>query len=227
MRIEPTRASLQAAARALYAGDGTLAARLARWRPAICPFELLIAEVPHGATVLDVGCGGGLFLGLLAADGRIHSGLGVDPSVPAISAARAMAERHARRAPHGSALDFRTLGPGETLPAGPFDVVSLVDVLHHVAPRDQLALVRHALERVAPGGRFIYKDMARRPRLAAVANRLHDAVMARQWIHYLPIDAVANAAREAGFTIVVRRDARRFVYAHELLVCVRPQHAVS
>ncbi len=43
---------------------------LQRYRPCICPFESLVPDIQEGSSVLDVGCGCGLFLGLLAALGR-------------------------------------------------------------------------------------------------------------------------------------------------------------
>jgi ribosomal protein L11 methylase PrmA len=58
-----------------------------RYRPYIFPFHLSLYHIPHGASVLDVGCGPGLFLLLLAKLGRIQSGVGFDIDHAAIQAA--------------------------------------------------------------------------------------------------------------------------------------------
>ncbi len=224
MYPDATPASLSAVAESLYHGDGSFRARLARWRTHIAPFERIIAHVPSGASLLDVGCGSGLLLGLLAARRAIASGLGLDPSETAVGCARRMARRLATIVPQGAAaIAFESVPSGGALPARGFDVVTLVDVLHHVRPENQIALVRRAAACVAPGGRLIYKDMARRPLIAAIANRAHDLILSRQWIHYVPIGDVAAALHDAGFTIVARENTRRLVYAHELLVAVRPE----
>jgi 2-polyprenyl-3-methyl-5-hydroxy-6-metoxy-1,4-benzoquinol methylase len=72
--------------------DGPLLFRALQWyRPFICPFEALIVEIPEGAKILDVGCGGGLLLGLVGAAGLRPDGTGFDVSRPAIALAQRMA----------------------------------------------------------------------------------------------------------------------------------------
>lgn len=218
MSVDVDAETIRQAARTLYAGEPGFGGWLSRNRPAICPFERLVAQVPTGASVLDIGCGGGLFLGLLAETGRLRLGVGIDPDARAIERARRMSRRRAYEA----LLRFDTVSPDAALPTGQFDVVAMIDVMHHVAPAAQSAALEAALARVAPGGRFVYKDMARRPIAAAMANRLHDLLLARQWIHYVPIERVANAATAGGLRPRARAAARRFVYVHEWLIAERP-----
>ena len=63
--------------------------------------------------------------------------------------------------------------------------------------------------------------MAERPRWRALANRLHDLVMARQWIHYLPIERVLAVAQAQGLTVVRRQHTACGCYQHELAVLGR------
>jgi 2-polyprenyl-3-methyl-5-hydroxy-6-metoxy-1,4-benzoquinol methylase len=92
-------AEVAAVARSLYPEGPFLMRLMQRWRPYICPFGPLIDQVPADASVLDVGCGGGLFLGLLRAGRRLREGLGFDASRPAIAIAQAMAARGGSDAP--------------------------------------------------------------------------------------------------------------------------------
>ena len=189
------------------------------WRPYICPFECLIRFVPANATVLDIGCGGGLFLGLLAASGpRIASGVGFDVSHAAIATAQQMAQRLARLQPSAAKLSFQQLDVSAPWPAGSFDVVSLIDFMHHVAPPAQRDVLIQAAGHVAPGGVLIYKDMCRRPLWRASANRLHDLLLARQWIHHFPIEDAERSLAETGMSVVHRERLNRLWYGHDLLV---------
>jgi SAM-dependent methyltransferase len=183
-------------------------------RPYICPFGLLVEREPRGARVLDVGCGSGLFLGLLLRAGAIAEGVGFDVDRGAVDAARAMAAR----APNGTRLRFECLPPDAPWPEGPFDVVSMVDVMHHVPVAAQRDVVRKVAERLAPGGLFLYKDMVKRPRWRAWANRLHDLVVARQWIHYLDLEAVVDEGRRCGLHVTHRGRVDRWWYGHEYAV---------
>lgn len=194
--------------------EGIPGSLLQKWRPAICPFDLLIAQVPPQSTVLDVGCGSGLFLGLLAAAGRIRSGLGFDSSAPAIARADCMR----RRLPEPARLAFVHRDAAAAWPDGDFDVVCLIDVMHHVQPAQQRPLIETAIAKLRPGGTLVYKDMVRRPAWRAWMNRLHDLLLARQWIHYAPIDQVASWIRGAGLEIVHEPRCSMLWYGHEILV---------
>jgi 2-polyprenyl-3-methyl-5-hydroxy-6-metoxy-1,4-benzoquinol methylase len=198
--------------------DGIPGSLFQRWRPAICPFDALIEQVPRDSTVLDVGCGSGLFLGLLAGTGRLRSAMGFDSSAAAIGKAQQMQ----RRLPEPGRLSFECRSAAAEWPAGSFDVVSIIDVMHHVPPQHQASVIRIAASRIKPGGVLLYKDMVRRPFWRAAMNRLHDLVLARQWIHYAPIEDVRRWVREAGLVITLEQQHDMLWYGHEMLVARRP-----
>ena len=64
-----------------------------RQRPRICPFEKLLCLIPPNASLLDLGCGSGLFLGLAAELDLISSALGIDRRQQVIATAKEMKRR--------------------------------------------------------------------------------------------------------------------------------------
>jgi len=204
----------------MYPDASILMRLMAEYRPMICPFHQVIRCVPAGSSVLDIGCGNGLLLGLLARDGRLTRGIGFDSSSAAIDTAQRML---LRTQPNQSAPDlkFERLDVGKPWPDGVFDVVLLVDVLHHIRPTEQEQVVRLAARQVASGGRLIYKDMSRRPRWKAVMNRIHDLLLARQWIHYAAVDKVERWVKSEAFDLVESLDLGMLWYQHELRVFLR------
>jgi len=215
-----TPATLATAARALYA-EGPRLLRLKQvHRSRICPLHRIIPLVPPGSSVLDVGCGGGVFLGLLAGAGRLSRGIGFDASHGAIDFARHMAQRLGER---GERLEFHHLVASDPWPVGAFGVVSIIDVMHHVAPVNQRKLLDRAIGHVGPSGRLIYKDIGARPRWRALASRLHDLALARELIHLRPIDDVESWAAEAGLRLTHAEDINQFWYGHELRVFQREE----
>jgi 2-polyprenyl-3-methyl-5-hydroxy-6-metoxy-1,4-benzoquinol methylase len=190
-----------------------LTRRIQRLRPRICPFRRVEAAVPPGARVLDVGCGSGLLLGLLAERGRISTGIGIDANAAAIRAAQGL---------RGLPLTFIQQAAEEPWPAGPFGAIVLNDVLHHVPPAAQRAVVAQAAAALAPGGTLVIKDMAVRPRVMAAMNQLHDLVMARQWIHHVAGATIAAWAQQLGLRVAPVERFHRWWYAHELVVAQRP-----
>ena len=96
-----------------------------------------------GGRVLDIGCGTGFLLERLAERG--FSGVGVDLSPESVEIAQArlhelgVADRLEARA-----------GSAYAPPDGPFDLVTITDVLEHL--EDPRACLRAARDRLAPGG---------------------------------------------------------------------------
>jgi 2-polyprenyl-3-methyl-5-hydroxy-6-metoxy-1,4-benzoquinol methylase len=180
----------------------------------------LIDAVPADATVLDVGCGSGLLLGLLAARRKIRSGYGFDASAEAIRLAAVMKEQLGQA---GTLLTFEHRNVADPWPADDFDLVGLIDVLHHVPPARQHELIRLACARVRKGGVLLYKDMVRRPWWQAWANRMHDLVLAHQWIYYVPVERVRTWVLGCGFREERYLLTRQLWYGHELCVFRRLQ----
>jgi len=195
---------------------------LERWfivnRPRICPFTPLVEAVPTSSRVLDIGCGTGLFLFMLRAERQITGGIGVD-----IEAKHIVAGQDALNALGVDNLQLQCVTDISGWPSEEFDAVTMIDVLHHCSPPAQRAFFESACAHVRKGGYLIYKDMCRSPLWMAWANRLHDLLKARQWIHYVPIESVELWAVNQGFGVVVSERIDMYIYGHELRVFERLQ----
>lgn len=124
--------------------------------------ERIIAAVPQpaGARLLDVGAGSGILVE--QARRRGYKAAGVEPS-------RWLAQRAAER---GLPVEEGTF-PHPALP-GPFDVVTLIDVIEHVA--DPVSLLRSVQRHLAPGGVVAVVT----PDVRALVPRL----LGWRWWHY-------------------------------------------
>jgi 2-polyprenyl-3-methyl-5-hydroxy-6-metoxy-1,4-benzoquinol methylase len=209
---QQTRAVL----RSIYRDAPRLTRELVAWRQLICPYEPITRWVPAGAHVLDFGCGAGALLALMSERRQIPSGIGCDVSSDGITAAKA-----AQRRLSCDVLDFRHIRDFKDIPDDRFDVVVMIDVLHHISPIRQQEAIHAAARRVAPGGRFIYKDMTRYPFWRRWANTTHDLLLSRQLVHYVAPDRVVRWALDDGMTLLHAEDYARFVYGHQLRVFSR------
>jgi 2-polyprenyl-3-methyl-5-hydroxy-6-metoxy-1,4-benzoquinol methylase len=208
-------ASIQRLAAVLYAGAGSTKIRLMQeYRSHICPLHEVIREVPPRSSVLDVGCGHGLLLNLLASLGRIRQGHGFDVAAPAVAVAQEVADK--RGTSSVVAFEHRSIEQG--IPSLGNEVVTVIDVLHHVPDQHKAAFVGALCGVVPKGGRLIVKDMVVRPRWRAAANRIHDLVMARQWVEHVDPDQVEAWAVRCGMHVTRRDRFNTLWYGHWLLV---------
>jgi len=98
----------------------------------------------------------------------------------------------------------------------------LIDVMHHVPVAAQRDVFRKAAQVLKPGARLVYKDIALRPKWRAWANTLHDLILARQWVHYVPMATVLEWGAAEGLVPVCSYGVKRLWYGHEFAVFVRP-----
>jgi 2-polyprenyl-6-hydroxyphenyl methylase/3-demethylubiquinone-9 3-methyltransferase len=119
--------------------------------PRLAYFNPIVGDW-HGKSVLDLGCGGGFMAEASARQGA-HV-IGVDPSAPAIEAAKL----HAKES--GLSVDYR-VGTGEQVPVADsaVDIVVCVDVLEHV--RDLDAVIGEIRRVLKPGGLFLFDTINR------------------------------------------------------------------
>lgn len=156
--------------------------------------ELCVAEHPAARTLLDVGAATGLLVTEATRLGL--DAVGVEPS-------RSLTERATRR---GANVLSGTL-PHRELGNRAFDIVTLVDVVEHVA--DPVGLIRMAADCLAPGGLLVVVT----PDVGSIAARL----LGPRWWHfrvahvgYFSTTSFTRAASRAGLSIVKSCRARWF-----------------
>jgi len=169
-------------------------------------------HVPQGARVLDVGCGAGLWLFLLARFRQIAEGVGIEVD------ARKVATANALRRPDEK-LRFLSVDPGDQWPQQEFDSLTMIDVLHHVTPDHQKPLLQRIAETSVR--RILFKDIDPAMRLRRTMNTLHDLVVTHQRPWYRPVETVCRWIEEAGFVIREQSWAPMFWYGHYFVVADR------
>jgi SAM-dependent methyltransferase len=133
------------------------------WEPLLRALRAVPGDRP--VSVLDVGCGNarlGRYLAAALAP-RPLALCGVDASEPLLDDAR-------RAGPAGARwLVGDVVAAPDTLPAGPFDLVALIAVIHGVPSRERrVALLAACAARIARGGRLALTTWRRGEREPAV-----------------------------------------------------------
>ncbi|MGK4907903.1 class I SAM-dependent methyltransferase [Streptomyces albus] len=139
----------------------------------------IVRQLPRRfGSALDVGCGSGDLARRLARRARTVCGIDSDPGITA---------RARELTPAAAPVTFVTADALTEFPAGSYDVITCVAVLHHLPSAEALALFRRHL---APGGTLVVLGVAR---AATPYDFLLSAVAA-------PLNALMGWARNRGRT---------------------------
>ena len=213
---DTTTASSLNAALELYRDAGLYIRLFTRGRSILAPLGRIASFVPPDGSILDLGCGHGLFTNLLAIDSPRRQILGVDPSADKIAIARVSS---------ASLANVRYLqGTLDDVDEGGFRAITILDVLYLLPDEGKLAMLRRCRELLAPGGLLLLKTNDRKPRWKYRWARLEEQIMTSlgltegQGLYFL--NAAQNHAllELAGFEVKIVRLDSWLPYPHVLFV---------
>jgi cyclopropane fatty-acyl-phospholipid synthase-like methyltransferase len=173
--------------------------------------------LPETGTILDIGCGFGLFSLYYASTSPRRSVHGIDVNAERIAMARGAASRLGIQNVHYERADAR-----EFRGDSPVAAAYMLDIVHHI-PAEAVAPLLSQLWCCLPtGGTLVVKDVDTRPAPKRWFTWILDRLMAPATpVHYWGAAELTAALEAAGFS--VRRHAMLDVlpYPHVLYVCMR------
>jgi 2-polyprenyl-3-methyl-5-hydroxy-6-metoxy-1,4-benzoquinol methylase len=192
-----------------------------RFRPYVCPFNLLLPHVERGLSYYDIGCGSGMFLRILAEYKSPLALGGVEVSSRLVNNAEFVLNQT------GLPVAL-SVYDGIEIPheIGNYEWVFLIDVLHHI-PRDrQFHFLANLHTRLKPGQRLLIKDIDAASPLV-YWNKLHDFLLSREIGHERPAMVVHQELERIGFEVRPLFAARVLLYPHYAILCTKRATATS
>jgi 2-polyprenyl-3-methyl-5-hydroxy-6-metoxy-1,4-benzoquinol methylase len=185
------------------------------YRPYICPFDDLLNLIPENQMLLDIGCGAGTFLQLVAKYRRPQTLAGLETRTSLIDSARSSLSEVSREIP--TRLEVYN-GSDIPLWISHYNCVLLIDVLHHLRASQQFQFLRNLFSILKPGAQLIIKDIDAQERFWCMFNKLHDIVVSRELSHEMGACQVESVLREIGFRTCGITKKRLIVYPHFTIV---------
>jgi SAM-dependent methyltransferase len=173
-------------------------------------FERVARELEGHTRVLDVGCGPGTLAGNFVSD---HDWVGTDLSTRQIE--------YARRTYGATGARFYRAMPA-AVPAheGPFDAVTMVELIEHLPQPAVDETLAQALDRLRPGGKLVVTTPNFRsawPALEAAVNRLGDVSYSFQHVNRFDPPRVAALLERHG---LVEPKAEPFLFVAPLAAAI-------
>ncbi len=145
----------------------------------------IIQYLPEHGTVIDLGCGFGLFTLAFAIARPQCSFIGLDMDEKRISVAKLIAEKL-----HLTNITFlaRDVCDIHDELGSNIDTLIMLDLIHHIpiAPGDRV--MQHALALVKPAGTFLVKDIAAHPHWMAYFSYLMDKLTSDGIVYYRSVN---------------------------------------
>jgi uncharacterized protein (DUF2062 family) len=202
-----------------FAAAGFYARGFVRWKTRLDRFFSLLLEQDLGqGPVVDLGCGHGATLALVAYRDPRRPLHGCD-----LDARRVAAASRALRGldVHLETSDVRTFA----LPTA--GLILIVDVLQYLHPAEQASLLRRCAAALAPGGRLIFRLPDSQPGPLSWTTHLLDRLLL--WLGrdgaqpcYQPAEAYASLLGEVGLSLEARRYRNWLPLAHTVFHARKP-----
>ena len=185
-----------------------------KYRPVICPFDLLLNFTAGKTSAFDIGCGSGQFISVLAkfTDLKKLKGIEISPTLVKNASEINAAFSNEKEINFG-AFD------GVDLPndIAEYELVFLIDVLHHVPKKAQLTFIKNIKEKMSSGAILVIKDIdAASP--FVFFNKLHDIVFSGEIGNEMSHKNLLAFTEEIGFTVLDSFYKRVFVYPHYFVI---------
>ena len=194
-----------------------LAGLKTRYRPFICPLDLVLSQIPKSARLYDIGCGTGALLYLALKLRSVKVAHGYDICLKSVRSSAAF-----EMAPPRFQVIY--MHPEETPPElSEYDTVTMIDVLHHIPYKQQDDFIRKTIERMAPGSRLIIKEIEASQIFGSFLNQLHDLIVSREWVHQRRSSEIVKVLESTGATVSKPILRWTLWYPHFLIVALVPQ----
>ena len=174
--------------------------------------------LPREGRVLEVGCGFGLFSLYYAVRFPRLEVDAFDLDEHRIDMARVAARNLAVRNARFSVADARDLDVDQV-----YDGIYLLDLVHHIPPDAARSLLALLVDRLAPGGALVVKDVDTRPRLKMAFTWLLDVAMTKgerpdYWSH----QELTAYLEDLGLDVFRHTMTDSLPYPHLLYVAIKP-----
>ncbi|PKQ66317.1 class I SAM-dependent methyltransferase [Raineya orbicola] len=182
------------------------------YRPYVCPFKEILQLIPPESCLMDIGCGSGMFLMLVAELCQPKKIAGIEISEELVKNARYLISCY----PIQSQIEKYD---GSSIPdfIAEYNMITMIDVFHHIPTFQQETFIEQLFSKMSKGSQLLFKDIDASAFPWIYFNKIHDFIFAgeigKEWTFQKTIDFF----QKIGFKLKKTTRMRTFVYPHFLL----------
>lgn len=188
-----------------------------KFRPIICPFDILLQEIHPNDSVFDIGCGSGQFCTLVAKFTPAKKIHGIEIKEQLVKNAYTVSEEFQQE----KQITFETFN-GQHIPESiaDYNIIYMIDVLHHIPIENQIPFLEQVFSKMKKGSRLFLKDIdGSHP--FVIFNKIHDMIFAGEIGNEMGYKTAMQQLENIGFEIKHKSTKTVYVYPHYYLIAVK------
>ncbi|KPK00266.1 MAG: hypothetical protein AMK71_08555 [Nitrospira bacterium SG8_35_4] len=202
----------------LHSQYGFLTRMYARLRMILSPIVAIERYVPVKGNILDLGCGSGIFANILSIGSLERKVFGVDYSSDRIETAKKISRGNPN-------LEF-VAGDVNTTPFERFEVVTLIDLLHHMPFEEQDTLLKKIYDKLNNGDALIIKDLEKAPYWKYIFHYIQDSISYRERLYFRSAEEMEKVLKRIGFQVDRVSLASGYPHPHVLYRCKKKSDVI-
>ncbi len=196
----------------IYSRLGLLQGLYTIIRMVLVPFEKIEKVIPKEGKILDLGCGNGLFSHFMYLTSKKRSIIGVDIDENRVHTAQLTVNGM-------KSIEFFH-GDVNNIKLYDAQIITLIDLLHHLAYKDQENLLERIYKKIENQGIVIIKDLNRRPRWKYMLHYVHDTVSYKGGkLYFRSSDEMVRLLKRIGFRVQEFNIDQWNIYPHIVYRC--------
>lgn len=212
---------------------GTRVFLVLRWF--LTPYHQMAAHLPMEGTILDLGCGHGLFALMAALKSPARKMIGIDHDAARIAqGSRAIQDLKNISLSKGTLADLSaeksTEGSPEKSDETRISGIAIIDVMHYFDPDTQNTVLKQAHQLLSPGGTLIVREVDPQGGVVSSWNRIYEKLatgigftqtdVKSKGLFFRTIPGWTDLLESAGFK-VRSEPCTSFLFADILYICER------
>lgn|SRR3990167_1327830 len=184
-----------------------------------CPWERILENFPRAESIMDLGCGQGLFINLLDLRGYGYKKfIGIDLDEKKIRVAQGMKNDHVSFFT-GNIFDFKDRAP----------VITIFDMLYLLPFLRQRELITRAYNLLPPEGYLVIKEIDKKPLWKFLFNILQESISVKllrvtlgNGFYFNSEAELRKILEDTGFKVVIKYLHKGYFHPHILYLCQKP-----
>lgn len=178
------------------------------------PFKDINDAIPLDSSILDVGCGIGMYGFYLYLKSQKRKVLGVDNNTKKVKYASKVGR-------HIKDVDFDFVDLNKNYRLGRYDTYLVNDVLHHIPDTSKKRLLRKIYSVMPKAGKLVIKDMHSGSRIKFVLNYINDKVMTlNDRLYFIDKKELIKLLEEIGFKVRYKK-VDGYLFPHIMYICTK------